>query len=76
VENPKSKPEIYEKVMVSLGITVNDLPAIEKSPSGVKSACDAGITTLAFPGEMNSGKYFPAALKSISGLSELVGYIE
>jgi len=76
VENPKPNPEIYEKVMASLGITVNDVIAIEDSPSGVKSACDAGITTLAFPGEMNSDKDFPAAINTISGLSEVIAYLE
>lgn len=76
VENPKPDPEIYEKVMYSLGITVTDVIAIEDSPSGVKSACGAGITTLAFPGEMNSGKEFPNALKIISGLSEVIAYIK
>ena len=76
VEKQKPDPEIYEKVMDSLGVTVNDVIAIEDSPSGVKSACDAGVTTLAFPGEMNSGKDFPAALKIISGLGEVIAYIE
>ncbi|MDE0930481.1 MAG: HAD-IA family hydrolase [Halioglobus sp.] len=76
VEKPKPNPEIYEKVMASLGITVNDVIAIEDSPSGVKSACDAGVTTLAFPGEMNSGKDFPAAINTISGLSEVIAYID
>jgi HAD superfamily hydrolase (TIGR01509 family) len=76
VEKQKPNPEIYEKVIESLGVTVNDVIAIEDSPSGVKSACDAGVTTLAFPGEMNSGKDFPAALKIISGLGEVIAYIE
>ncbi len=62
--------------MHSLGITVNDVIAVEDSPSGVKSACDAGIATLAFPGEMNSDKDFSAALKIISGLGEVVAYVE
>ena len=76
VENPKPNPEIYEKVMASLDITVNEVIAIEDSPSGVKSACDAGIMTLAFPGEMNSGKDFPAAINTISGLSEVIAYLD
>ena len=76
VEKQKPHPEIYEKIMHSLGITVNDVIAVEDSPSGVKSACDAGIATLAFPGEMNSDKDFSAALKIISGLGEVVAYVE
>jgi HAD superfamily hydrolase (TIGR01509 family) len=76
VENPKPNSEIYQKVMKSLGITMNDVIAIEDSPSGVTSACDAGIMTLAFPGEMNSSKDFPAAINTISGLSEVIANLD
>ena len=76
VENPKPNSEIYQKMMIHLDITEKDVIAIEDSPSGVKSSSDAGITTLAFPGEMNSGKDFSAAHKIISDLSEVVSYIE
>ncbi|MEE3240258.1 MAG: HAD-IA family hydrolase [Pseudomonadota bacterium] len=76
VENPKPNSEIYQKMMIYLDITEKDAIAIEDSPSGVKSSSDAGITTLAFPGEMNSGKDFSAAHMIISDLSEVVSYIE
>ena len=76
MKNEKSDFEICEKVMDSLGITVDDVIAIEDSPSGVKSALGAGIAPLAFPGEMNSGKEFPDGPKIISRLSEVIAYIE
>ena len=76
MKNHKSDFEIYEKVMDSLGITVDDVIAVEDSPSGVKSARAAGIAPLAFPGEMNSGEEFPNGPKIISRLSEVIAYIE
>ena len=76
VESPKPNSEIYQKIMMYLDITADDVIAIEDSPSGVKSSSDAGIATLAFPGEMNSGKDFSSALKIISDLSEVITYIE
>ncbi len=76
VESPKPNSEIYQKMMMYLDITADDVIAIEDSPSGVKSSSDAGIATLAFPGEMNSGKDFSSALKIISDLSEVITYIE
>ena len=43
VESPKPNPEIYQKMMMYLDITADDVIAIEDSPSGVKSSSDAGI---------------------------------
>lgn len=76
VEKQKPDAEIYEKIVKSLAVSLDEVIAIEDSPSGVESACGAGIRTLAFPGEMTSGKDFSSSLKMISGLDEVIAYIE
>jgi HAD superfamily hydrolase (TIGR01509 family) len=76
VEKQKPDAEIYEKVMTSLGIKADSVIAIEDSPSGIKSASDAGIAALAFPGEMHLGTDFPNALKVISGLNEVINHLK
>jgi len=55
VERQKPDPEIYLKVLATLGIRPAAAIAIEDSATGVHSAKAAGLFTVAFPGEMHVG---------------------
>ena len=49
VEHGKPHPEPYLAAARLLGVEVGDCVAIEDSPTGVRSAVDAGVPTLAVP---------------------------
>jgi HAD superfamily hydrolase (TIGR01509 family) len=49
VEHGKPHPEPYLAAARTLGVSVADCIAIEDSPTGVRSAVDAGVPTLAVP---------------------------
>ena len=49
VEHGKPHPEPYLAAARLLGVEVEDCVAIEDSPTGVRSAVDAGVPTLAVP---------------------------
>lgn len=49
VEHGKPHPEPYLAAARLLGVEVRDCVAIEDSPTGVRSAVDAGVPTLAVP---------------------------
>ena len=55
VERQKPDPEIYLRVLATLGIRPAAAIAIEDSATGVHSAKAAGLFTVAFPGEMHVG---------------------
>jgi HAD superfamily hydrolase (TIGR01509 family) len=47
-EPHKPDPAIYRRALEFLGLEPNQVIAIEDSQSGLRSAADAGITTIAF----------------------------
>lgn len=50
VEQPKPHPDIYLMCLESLGLSADEVVAIEDSPSGVAAAVGAGIDCIAVPG--------------------------
>jgi len=75
VAKQKPDPEVYKELLHELGSDASNTLAIEDSPSGVASASDAGITTLAFPGEMTAAITFTGSEQQISSLSEAIAHI-
>ncbi len=57
VSKCKPDPEPYLLAMEKLGITPNDCIAVEDSYSGIKSATDAGIYTVAWVKDTDDPKY-------------------
>lgn len=73
ITHQKPDPEVYTKLLNELGITADQVLVIEDSQSGVTSSSNAGITTLAFPGEMTSGKDFLGSKQQITSLKDVIG---
>lgn len=49
VTHSKPNPEIYLKAVSSLGLTSADCVAVEDSPNGIRSACDASLKCIMIP---------------------------
>ena len=50
VKNPKPNPDIYKKTLSSLKVSPHNCVAIEDTEISMKSALEAGIRCIAFPG--------------------------
>ncbi|MEJ2867971.1 HAD-IA family hydrolase [Actinomycetospora sp. OC33-EN08] len=69
VQNVKPDPEAYRTALRELGIEPGDAVAIEDNVGGVRSAKDAGITTVAFPNANTAGHDFAAADTRVDALN-------
>ncbi len=58
VSNPKPNPEIYFKALEIMNLDKKDCVAIEDSVESAKSAINAGIQCIAFPGVYHSDEVF------------------
>lgn len=73
---PKPAPDIYEHALASLGITAPDALAIEDSPNGAASARAAGLSVVAFSGDMHAGRDFGDVLHHTQALDPAVLFNE
>lgn len=76
ITKQKPDPEVYLKLLSSLNLKVSEVLVIEDSISGVDSAMNASLFTLAFPGEMTSETVFSASCQTITSLAEVISYID
>ncbi len=60
-ETPKPSPEIYRVALERLGLSQDEVIAVEDSAASVASAKAAGIYTIATPGAFTAGQDFSAA---------------
>lgn len=67
----KPAPDVYLRAALALGVDPKRCLAIEDSPTGVKSAVDAGMTCIAAPGPITRGLDFPGAAVVVDNLSDL-----
>jgi HAD superfamily hydrolase (TIGR01509 family) len=67
----KPAPDAYLQCLEDLGLTANDVVAIEDSPVSIAAAKAAGIVTIATPGEMVAGQDFAAADLVVTSLSSV-----
>lgn len=58
VEQPKPGPDIYIKALEVMGLKKNECIAIEDSVESAKSATNAGIECIAFPGNYHDDENF------------------
>ena len=58
VSNPKPNPDIYFKALEIMNLDKKDCVAIEDSVESAKSAINAGIQCIAFPGVYHSDEVF------------------
>ncbi len=58
VSNPKPNPDIYFKALEIMNLDKEDCVAIEDSVESAKSAINAGIQCIAFPGVYHSDEVF------------------
>ena len=61
IARAKPAPDAYLYALAQLGLTANQVVAIEDSPVSIAAAKAAGIVTLATPGEMTADQDFSAA---------------
>lgn len=75
VQAPKPSPIPYELACEKLGLSPHKVLAIEDSPSGLKSAVEAGLRTVAYPLNSNNTAHFKEAcfiFQDISKVKELL----
>jgi HAD superfamily hydrolase (TIGR01509 family) len=73
IAQPKPAPDAYQYCLEQLGLTADQVIAIEDSPASLAAAKAAGIQTIATPGATTSGQDFAAAdfvLPSLAGVGE------
>jgi HAD superfamily hydrolase (TIGR01509 family) len=61
ISRPKPAPDAYLFCLEQLGLSANEVIAIEDTPASIASAKAAGITTIATPGATTSEQDFSAA---------------
>ncbi|MGI9363702.1 MAG: HAD family hydrolase [Rhizobiaceae bacterium] len=69
VQRGKPHPDIYHLALSELGIASSDAIAVEDSETSMQAALDAGLSCLAFPGEMHAHNAFRGATSRLSKLS-------
>lgn len=75
ISRQKPDPEVYLKLLSSLNTETREVLVIEDSVSGVESASSAGLTTLAFPGDMTSKTTFNASYQRLQSLTETIAFV-
>lgn len=65
VSHPKPHPEAYLTALAELGISAEDVVAIEDSPSSAKAAVAAGVPTIALPGQAHIDRPFPSGVRIV-----------
>lgn len=63
--------DTYSKCLEELGLSAAEVVAVEDTPSGVEAAKEAGIFTIATPGETTAGQDFSAADLVVTSLSSV-----
>ena len=61
VQNGKPSPEVYQLALDKLGLSADEVVAVEDSSPSLQAAADAGIRTIAFPGYNCRGQDFSRA---------------
>lgn len=72
----KPSPEIYNRTIEELSLDRNKTIAIEDSPSGIKSAKNAGLKVLALKPQIESGLDQSDADIIVNNLLDIISYIE
>ncbi len=69
IVHPKPAPDAYIYCLQQLGLTADQVVAIEDTPVSMAAAQTAGITTITTPGATTSGQDFSAADLAVSDLT-------
>ena len=69
IDRPKPAPDAYVYCLQQLGLTADEVIAIEDTPASITAAKTAGIMTIATPGETTSDQDFAAADEIVPNLS-------
>ncbi len=69
VENPKPAPDIYKRALEVLGLSPNEVLAIEDTPESAEAARGAGLDTIGFPGWAAEDRVFPPGVPVVTRLS-------
>jgi beta-phosphoglucomutase-like phosphatase (HAD superfamily) len=72
IAQPKPAPDAYHYCLEQLGLTADQVIAIEDTPVSLAAAKAAGIQTIATPGATTAGQDFSAAdlvLPSLAGVA-------
>ncbi|MEJ6397583.1 HAD family hydrolase [Yoonia sp. 208BN28-4] len=72
IEKSKPAPDIYQDALKELGLSADDVLAIEDTPSSAEAAVAAGIETIGFPGEMTDETAFPRGVHIVKMLTPMV----
>ncbi len=68
---PKPAPDAYRHCLAQLGLSADDVIAIEDTPVSMASAIAAGIAVIATPGAMTHDQDFSAAARVVDDLETL-----
>ncbi|MBF9058510.1 HAD-IA family hydrolase [Rhodobacterales bacterium HKCCSP123] len=69
VEAPKPAPDIYRRALEVLGLSADEVLAIEDTPESAEAARGAGLDTFGFPGWAASDRIFPEGVPVVTRLS-------
>ena len=72
VKNEKPNPDIYNVAIKSLNLLPGECLAIEDTEESSKSAVNAGIKCIGFPGNYHLDDNFNMCLKKMSILDETI----
>ncbi|WNO09497.1 HAD family phosphatase [Teredinibacter sp. KSP-S5-2] len=70
VKHPKPAPDVYIHALEVLGIPAAHAIALEDTQSGVQSAKDAGLTTIAIPNAFSQSQDFSRADYTVKNLQQ------
>jgi HAD superfamily hydrolase (TIGR01509 family) len=69
VEHPKPAPDIYRRALDVLGLSADEVLAIEDTPESAEAAVGAGLNTIGFPGWAAEDRIFPPGVPVVTRLS-------